>query len=354
MRASLRRRLQRRWPHLRRALAWVFALVVIGLLVHWARAVHWGDVLSALRNYPMSTLAAAAGVALASHALYSTYDLIGRHQTGHPLQPGQVAGVAFVSYAFNLNLGSLVGAFAMRYRLYARLGLSTALITQVLGLSLVTNWLGYALVAGAAFALRPPELPVSWELGSAGLRILGGVMVACALAYVGICFAARRRQWMIRRQRLELPSGPVALWQLGVSAGNWALIAGVMYLLLRQHVPYTAVLSTLLIAAIAGVITHVPAGLGVIEAVFVALLSSRTSQAELVAALLAYRAIYYIAPLAVAAAMLWRHEVRAPAGAVRDGGRRSIAPSSYTHRAGAVDHKKAREDERHVTSGGRT
>ncbi|HKW83712.1 MAG TPA: hypothetical protein VJN68_08145 [Burkholderiaceae bacterium] len=93
----LRRKLQRRWPHLRRALALLFALVVIGLLVHWARAVHWGDVLGALRNYPMTTLAAAAGVALASHALYSTYDLIGRHQTRHPLQPGQVAGVAFVS-----------------------------------------------------------------------------------------------------------------------------------------------------------------------------------------------------------------------------------------------------------------
>ncbi|HKW83711.1 MAG TPA: lysylphosphatidylglycerol synthase domain-containing protein [Burkholderiaceae bacterium] len=242
----------------------------------------------------------------------------------------------------------------MRYRLYSRLGLSTPLTTQVLGLSLVTNWLGYALVAGAAFALRPPELPESWALGSAGLRVLGGVLVACALAYVGICFGLRRRRWTIRRHRLELPSGPVALWQLGVSAGNWALIGGVMYLLLRQHVPYAAVLSTLLVAAIAGVITHVPAGLGVIEAVFVALLSARSPQAELIAALLAYRAIYYVVPLAVAALVLLRLEVRAPAGAARRSGRRSIAPSSYTHRAGAVDHENAREDERHVTSGGRT
>ena len=30
--------------------------------------------------------------------------------------------VTFVSYVFNLNLGSLVGGVAFRYRLYSRLG----------------------------------------------------------------------------------------------------------------------------------------------------------------------------------------------------------------------------------------
>ena len=327
MRAELRRR---RWRHLQRVLTIAFAVALVGLLVHWARAVRWADVLDALQNYPATTLAAAAGVALVSHALYSTYDLIGRHQTRHSLRPRQVMGVAFVSYAFNLNLGSLVGAFAMRYRLYSRLGLTTPVITQVLGLSLLTNWLGYAFVAGTAFVLRPPELPATWELGSAGLRLLGGAMVVLALVYVGACFGARRREWTIRRQRLVLPSGPVALWQLGVSAGNWALIAGVMYLLLRHHVAYAAVLSVLLIAAIAGVITHVPAGLGVLEAVFVALLAGPASQADLIAALLAYRALYYLVPLGIAAVVLFRLEARASARADRRSGRRSIAGSSYT------------------------
>jgi hypothetical protein len=35
-------------------------------------------------------------------------------------------GVTFISYAFNLNLGSLVGGVAFRYRLYSRLGLGNA------------------------------------------------------------------------------------------------------------------------------------------------------------------------------------------------------------------------------------
>jgi len=44
----------------------------------------------------------------------------------------------------------------------------------------------------------------------------------------------------------------------------------------------------------------VPAGLGVLEAVFALLLSHRVSTDEVVGVLLAYRALYYLAPLLVA------------------------------------------------------
>ena len=90
--------------------------------------------------------------------------------------------------------------------------------------------------------------------------------------------------------------------QIGVSSVNWLLIAGVLFLLLQREIPYPTVLATLLVAAIAGVLTHVPAGLGVLEAVFVTLLSSNMATSGLLAALLAYRGIYYLVPLAIAAA----------------------------------------------------
>jgi glycosyltransferase 2 family protein len=49
--------------------------------------------------------------------------------------------------------------------------------------------------------------------------------------------------------------------------------------------------------------THVPGGLGVLEAVYVAVLGARVPTASLLAALLAFRALYYVLPLAVAAAL---------------------------------------------------
>ena len=88
------------------------------------------------------------------------------------------------------------------------------------------------------------------------------------------------------------------------------LIGSVIFLLLQGALPYPTVLATLLIAAVAGVLTHVPAGLGVLEAVFVTLLSSQMPPSELVAALLAYRGIYYLAPLAIATACYLAFEAR--------------------------------------------
>jgi uncharacterized membrane protein YbhN (UPF0104 family) len=56
----------------------------------------------------------------------------------------------------------------------------------------------------------------------------------------------------------------------------------------------------MLLAAVAGVVTHVPANLGVLEAVVMATLGGRLPAHELLAAMLAYRAAYYLLPLALA------------------------------------------------------
>ena len=47
-----------------------------------------------------------------------------------------------------------------------------------------------------------------------------------------------------------------------------------------------------------GLATAIPGGLGVIEAVYLALLSGSVRQGTLMGAVLAYRALYYLLPLA--------------------------------------------------------
>ncbi|CAM5794602.1 lysylphosphatidylglycerol synthase domain-containing protein [Rhizobacter fulvus] len=277
-----------------------FFVLVLGLVAHQARSVDWTAVRTALLAYPLSTLLAAAALALASFTVYCSYDLIGRHQTKHDLPRWQVAAIGFTSYAFNLNLGSLVGGIAFRYRLYSRHGLATGVITQILALSMLTNWLGYLVVGGLVFALAPLPLPPDWRMGSEGLRVLGAAMLAAAGAYLATCTFATRREWRVRGRDLRLPSARIAVLQLAVSSINWLLIAAVVWTLLQHKIEYPTVLAVLLVAAVAGVITHVPAGLGVLEAVFVALLAHRVPQGELLAALVAYRAVYYLGPLALA------------------------------------------------------
>jgi uncharacterized membrane protein YbhN (UPF0104 family) len=291
-------------PRWRQALGIAFTVLVLGLVVHLARRMDWGSALLALQQLPATALAAAAAFAALSHVLYCGYDLIGRRQTGHRLATGQVATVGFISYAFNLNLGSLVGGVALRYRLYARLGLSVAVVTQVLAWSMLTNWLGYLLLAGGVLLLAPPAFPPDWGVAAASLPVVGAMLWLAVGGYLLLCAGPRHREWRWRGQRLRLPSLPWALLQLGLASVNWLVIAAIVWCLLQQQVDYAQVLGVLLLAAVAGVVTHVPAGLGVLEAVFLGLLGGRVPAAQLLAVLLAYRTVYYLLPLLLAAGLL--------------------------------------------------
>jgi uncharacterized protein (TIRG00374 family) len=130
---------------------------------------------------------------------------------------------------------------------------------------------------------------------------MGIVMLAVALAYVLLCAFAGGRSRTIRGYELTVPSLRFAMLQLAMSCVTWLMIASVLFVLLQQKIPFTDVLCVLLIACIAGIMTHVPGGLGVIEAVFVTLLSHQMAKNELLASMLMYRMIFYIVPLALAA-----------------------------------------------------
>ncbi|BEP64275.1 YbhN family protein [Variovorax sp. V213] len=299
------------WPWVRRLAAWAFFGLIGWLLVNQARAIDWQEVFDAMRALPAATLLLAGALAAGSFAIYSTYDLLGRHLTRHPLGTVTVMGVTFISYAFNLNLGSLVGGVAFRYRLYSRLELSNGTITRVLGFSMLTNWLGYLVVAGAVFCFWPLVLPGDWKIDNAGLRILGAVLLLVASAYLALCAFASGHVFRIHRHSFKVPSFRMALLQLAISCLNWSLIGGVIWVLLQGQVAYHAVLAVLLVAAVAGVITHVPAGLGVLEAVFIALLSDQVPQGRLLGVLLVYRGLYYLLPLGVATLAYFVAELRA-------------------------------------------
>ena len=302
------------WPWAKRAFTLAFFALVAFLLWRYGRNVDWDDVLASVRETPRPALMTALALAACSHLLYSCFDLLGRHYTGHGLRTLTVMTVNFISYAFNLTLGSAVGGVAFRYRLYSRLGLASGVITRIVTMSMLTNWLGYMLLGGLLFVLHPLALPPSWKMGNHGLQWIGFAMVALAVAYLIACLRAGGRRWEVRGHEIYLPHFRMALLQMGMSCLNWCVMAGAVYILLQQKVAYPDVLTVLLVAAIAGVVAHVPAGLGVFEFIFIALLSHQVSEARLLAALLGYRAIYYILPMLIALALYVVFELRARRG----------------------------------------
>ncbi|MCY1261394.1 Inner membrane protein YbhN [compost metagenome] len=279
----------------------LFFLILVPVLLYMlVKNLDWQEVEKSFKAYSTTTLMVGLFLAFASYMVFSIYDLIGRAYTEHHLPARQVIPVAFVCYAFNLNFTTWVGGVALRYRLYKRLGLDTATVTRIISLGIITNWVGYMALAGLVFSLRMVDLPENWKLGITGLQLIGFLLLAMAGAYLYACGYAKRRTWSWRDHEITLPTLRLALIQVWLGATNWALMASLIFWLLPKEAFYPSILGILLISCVAGVITHIPAGLGVLETVFLALLHDEFSQGSLVAALLGYRTLYFLLPLLLA------------------------------------------------------
>lgn len=297
----------------KRLLTLFFFILVPVMLFLLVKNLDWQDVKRALQSFSASTLLLCVAITTVSYLLFSSYDLLGRAYTGHKLPARQIMPVAFVCYAFNLNISSWVGSIALRYRLYSRLGLDLATITRVLSFSLVTNWAGYMLIGGIVFSLRLLDLPENWKIGVTSLQLIGVVLLGISITYLLACRFSKRHAWILREHKLTLPPLRLALLQVGMAALNWSLSSLVVFLLLPDKATYTTVLGIMLISSIAGVITHIPAGLGVLEAVFITMLQHQIAKGTVLAALIGYRAVYLLLPLLLACAVYLVLEKRAKA-----------------------------------------
>ncbi len=76
-----------------------------------------------------------------------------------------------------------------------------------------------------------------------------------------------------------------------------------------SNLSYPMFISIYLLAQFAGLLSHVPGGLGVFETVLILLLPPSLKPAEILGALVAYRVIYYLLPLLAAAVLLGAREV---------------------------------------------
>ncbi len=288
----------RRWAG--RLLLLAFFCVAGWLAWRQSKTVDWSEVIATLRDYRATTLVGAGALAAASYAIYGCFDVLSRRYVRAEVSDWRAAMIGAVSYAFNLNLGSIVGGAGFRLRMYSKVGVDQRRIAAIIAFSMATNWVGYLLVAGVVFAIGGVKFPEGWKAGDGLMRIIGIAMVSAALGYLALCRFSRQRDWSLRGRSFTLPSAWMALRQLLLGASNWLVIAGVAYLLLSRQVSYVAVLSVVCVASIAGAMAHIPGGLGVIEGVYVAMLGWSIGTGTILAAVLAYRAVYYLIPLAVA------------------------------------------------------
>ena len=136
------------------------------------------------------------------------------------------------------------------------------------------------------------------------LFALGLVGLAKDLGYA-VLVVCRKAPIRLGGWAVNLPSARVTALQVVVGMIDIGLISSILYLLLpaSADIAFLPFVAIYLAAILAGSLSHVPAGIGVLESMLLLLLP-QVPPAELLAAVLLYRVIYEVIPLIIALA-LW-------------------------------------------------
>ncbi|HEU4564616.1 MAG TPA: bifunctional lysylphosphatidylglycerol flippase/synthetase MprF [Gemmatimonadaceae bacterium] len=293
----------------------LFAVAVTALalttLRHELHAYRYHDIVRGVKSLPPARVLAALALTAVGYAVLFCYDALSLRYIGRRLPVRRMALASFIAYAFSQTLGyaSLTGA-SVRYRFWSSWGLSAPEIAQGVAFSALTFWLGVLTIAGATLAFHPagtafPGSPPEWVL-----RPLGGALLSVVAGYL-VWNALARRPIAVRGWRFRVPGPGLAAAQLVTSALDWGVASAVLWALLppAPGLSFTAWLGIFLLAQTAGLVSHVPGGVGVFETVVVLLLEPYLPAARVLGALLAYRAIYYLLPFGTATVSLGAYEL---------------------------------------------
>lgn len=293
-------------------IAMVLLALALVLLHRELKAFTIDEVLESVRGIPNLRLLAALGFMAISYLMLTGYDWLAVRYVGADLRYRQAAFASFVGYAFSQSMGfPLVTGAPPRYRLYTSWGIETPDIARIVAFYTGTFWLGFLAMGGLAFLVEPPPFPPPLSGLSYAARPVGAILVAIALGYL---FWARRGGPALRlgRWTLPLPTLDMAIKQLVLSSADWVAAALTLYVLLPAdaQIGFGPFLGTFMLAQMIGVASQVPGGLGVFEVTLLVALPGPVSSRSIVAAVVAYRVIYYLVPLVLAAAALGVFELR--------------------------------------------
>lgn len=235
-----------------------------------------------------------------------------------------IGGVAGSALGNAVGFGALTGG-AVRYRVYGVAGVDAAQVARLTVITSATFALGLVAMSGLGLLCAAPS--IGRMLGVPAAPLFGGGLAVLACCTALIAWSRPGRPPLrLGRFSLDLPGRGALLAQLALVGLDVAGAGLALFVLLPGvHIGFVSFLAVYTIALLLGVIGHTPGGLGVFEAAIVFALGGTVPPAAAIAALLAYRSIYFVLPLLLSGALLAAFEVRAVAARISPRG--LLAPS---------------------------
>lgn len=283
------------------------------LLYNTLRQYTFGEIVDALRTMPASHLAAGLGFAACSYFCLACSDALAVRYAGKPLPFHQTALASFTGLSIGHNVGvAALSSGAVRYRFYTRWGLTGEDVAKVIVFCGMTVALGIATLGAIGFYLRPEDAARMTQFSPEAISLAGAACLVFPAVYL-LLAAFVRAPLRFRSWAFTMPKPHLAAGQVVIGTINFAFVAASLHQMLSAFAQagYMKVAAASITANIAAIVSHVPGGLGVLEATIVHILPG----AESIAAVVAFRVIYYFIPLAIGLPLLIASEFAFRAGA---------------------------------------
>jgi glycosyltransferase 2 family protein len=258
-----------------------------------------GEIEAALHSIPLKRIGLMILFAAASYLCLTGFDWLALLYVRRDIPYPKVALASFCSLSLGHNIGfAALSSGAIRYRFYTRWGASAGDVAKIIVFCGMTVGLGLAVLGGCAILLRPELAARITGLPQGTVILLGAALLTLAALYVALS-AFRQKAVQLWKWRIEVPSLRLAAAQIVIGTINFAFVAACLYQALAavQDVPYLEVAAVYVIANVTSLVSHVPGGLGVIETVVLYLVPG----ANVIGALIAFRAVYFLLPLTIGA-----------------------------------------------------
>lgn len=297
----------------------VLFAVSLGVLWKLVQTVTWAQLHEAFTAATGTQLAIALLFVVVSYGFLTGYDALALRQLRITVPYRITALASFTSYAVSFTLGfPLLTAGTIRYWIYSRHGLSAAKIAALTVIAGFTFWLGMGVVLGLSLVVEASQLA---GLTFTSIRLNQGAGYAALVLVLGYLgwVSLKRRSVKVKGWRLELPGASVSVGQMLVGIGDVCAAAAVLYVLLPAGlgIGFTTFLAIYVLAAMLGIASNAPGGLGVFEATILLALSSLPRD-QVLGSLLLFRICYYLGPFVLALALLGAYEIAKRARGLRD------------------------------------
>jgi uncharacterized membrane protein YbhN (UPF0104 family) len=294
----------RRWigPLMAAVVTCLVAIVIYRILNEY----RWSDIQQAMAAVSSERILRGAMFAAASYFCLTWFDWLALRCIGRPLPYRQAALASFCSLSLGHNVGFAgLSSGAVRYRFYARWGLALEDVAKLVIFCGITVAMGLATVAGVSLLLNPAFVVSFSSIGPSVAQWGGLLLLMLPASYIGL--TCLRKTLSLFGWTVRLPSTRLAVAQAGIGTLNYLCVAGCLYQLLggAGAVAYVDVAAAYVLANTGVIASHVPGGLGVLESIVLSLLPG----ASVLAALLLFRVVYYLTPLALGLTLLGLSEI---------------------------------------------